>query len=41
MNVLDITRSKEVLAFDPATSLEAGIRNTWTWLVGGAAATGY
>ena len=32
VNVLDIRRARELLAFDPSTGLEEGIRRTWTWL---------
>jgi UDP-glucose 4-epimerase len=32
-NALDIRRAREMLGFDPATSLEQGIRRTWTWLL--------
>jgi GDP-L-fucose synthase len=38
VRVLDISRAKQELGWTPATSLKAGIRSTWNWLVnrGGA-----
>lgn len=37
-NVLDIERARELLAFEPCTSLEKGVRKTWAWLVASAGA---
>jgi len=36
-NVLDIGRAREMLAFEPRTSLDQGIRSTWRWLTSSAA----
>lgn len=35
-NALDILRAKEMLGFDPVTSLEEGISRAWTWLAASA-----
>jgi UDP-glucose 4-epimerase len=36
VNVLDIQRASDVLAFEPSTSLEEGVRRAREWLIGSA-----
>lgn len=36
VNVLDISRARQMLAFDPTTTLEEGIRRTWSGLTASA-----
>jgi len=37
VNVLDISRARQMLGFDPTTTLEDGIRRTWSWVTAFAA----
>lgn len=32
VNILDPTRAREHLGWNPATSLESGLRGTWSWM---------